>query len=129
MRKVKTGLLALAGGTIALVTLRKLRNRGSNDSAEDDVSEEIEEANVDLDEAKEDIAKANEDIEAAANDAKDEAITAAKHVGGAVKHVGGAVKHAGFATVKAIQSRRSNTEDADSVAGPTDPGTDMAGSK
>ncbi|MFC6864410.1 hypothetical protein ACFQGE_13195 [Halomicroarcula sp. GCM10025817] len=100
MSKIKTGLLAVTGAAIGIVTLRKLRKRRSEETIEDESGpEEGTDAAVDSAEASEDIDEAAEDVV----EAKGEAVTAAKHVAGAVKHTG-------LAVVKTIQQRRQATD-------------------
>jgi uncharacterized protein YgbK (DUF1537 family) len=116
--KLKTGLLTVTGATIGVLTLRRLRNRGSKDSIDDETVEQIEEANEDVDAAREDVEEVAEDVDKA----KDEAITA-------VKHIGGAVKHATFAAVKAVKSRRKKAETTDHITEPTGAAVEAAESK
>lgn len=119
MGKIKTGLLAVGGATIGVLTLRKLRS-GSESATDSAVSEEVAETEEELDETTDDIEAVDDDIEAVTEDveaaaedvvgAKDEAITA-------TKHAAGAVKHGGLAAGKAIRNRRRTT---DSVAATAD---------
>jgi hypothetical protein len=103
MGKIKTGLLAAGGVAIGVVTLRKLRNRNSDETAEEaTVSEPVE----DTEAAVEDTDAYSEEPTEEVVEAKGEAITA-------VKHVAGAVKHGGLAVVKTIQKRRQTTDVVD----------------
>lgn len=92
MNKRKAGLVAVGGAAVGVVTFRKLRNRRSEETPEEKVTDQVEEAEEDVKEA------------------KGEAVTAIKHVGGAVKHVALAVK-------KTITSPRKKTEAADTEEG------------
>jgi predicted phage gp36 major capsid-like protein len=109
MGKIKTGLVAAAGLAIGVVTLRKLRGRGSENPMPEEASDDIEEAKEDIDESREDIDDAVEEV----TDAKEEAITAAKHAAGALKH-------AGLATGKAIQAQREKTGSKDTSPEPVE---------
>lgn len=104
MGKVKTGLLAITGAAVGVITLRKFRNRRSKETAEGGVTGQVEQAKEKLEETGEEIDEATEDVDKA----KHEAITAAKHAAGAVKH-------AGLAAGKAVENRRQTADDVDAV--------------
>ncbi|WP_136686683.1 hypothetical protein [Halorhabdus amylolytica] len=120
MGKVKTGLVVLTAGAIGVLTLRKLRSQKSDGSLEDEEPEQVTDAKEGINEAKEGIDEAKGDVEEAAadvEDAKQETVTA-------VKHAGGAVKHAGLAALKAVNSRRKDTEPIGTTVETTDATTE-----